>query len=106
MQRLRLMLISHVWKFARRSKVSSDLKIFRKMSCVRSSASSCLPTNLYATLNTFRQYCLTIRSHAAWSPFKHRWISVSIASPEDDDAVGWSDPGMKSRSALVYDTPL
>ena len=39
MHRLRLTLISQVWKFARRSKVSSDLKIFRKMSCARSSAS-------------------------------------------------------------------
>ena len=35
-----------LWKLARRSKVLSDLKILRKMSCVRSSASSCLPTNL------------------------------------------------------------
>ncbi len=41
MHRLRLTLISHVWKLARRSNVSSDRKIFRKMSCVRSSACSC-----------------------------------------------------------------
>jgi hypothetical protein len=40
-----LMEMSQVWKIARRSKVFSDLKILRKMSCVRSSASSCLPTN-------------------------------------------------------------
>src|SRR5262245_39033358 len=94
MHRLRLMLISHVWKFARRSNVSSDLKIFRKMSCDRSSASSCLPTNLYATLNTFRQYWRTMASQACWSPLKQRCISASIASaggPADEDAVGESD---------------
>ena len=42
---------------------SSALKIFRKMSCVRSSTSSCLPTNC-ATLNTFRQFCRTTISQA------------------------------------------
>jgi hypothetical protein len=38
MHRLRLMLMIHVWKLARRSNVFSARKIFRKMSCVRSSA--------------------------------------------------------------------
>src|SRR5262245_42828742 len=94
MQRLRLTLISQVWKFARRSNVSSDLNSFRKMSCARSSASSCLPTNLYATLNTFRQYWRTMASQACWSPARQRLISASIASgggPEYEDAVGESD---------------
>ena len=54
------MLISQVWKLARRSNVCSALKIFRKMSCVRSSASSCRPTNLYARLKTLRQCWRTI----------------------------------------------
>ena len=58
------MLMIQVWKFARRSNVFSALKIFRKMSCVRSSASSCLPTNLYATLKTLRQFWRTICSQA------------------------------------------
>ena len=40
------MLISQVWKFARRSNVCSALKIFRKISCVRSSASSWRPDEL------------------------------------------------------------
>src|ERR1700694_5941902 len=88
MHRFRLMLISHVWKLARRSNVSSDLKIFRKMSCVRSSASSCLPTNLYATLNTFRQYWRTMRSQAIWSPRRQRLIRASTESPGDGDGDG------------------
>src|SRR5918997_4816391 len=78
MQRFRLTLISHVWKFARRSNVFSDFKILRKTSCVRSSASSCLPTNLYAMLNTLRQCRRTMLSHAAWSPPRHRWMMSSI----------------------------
>src|SRR6185295_18058328 len=88
MHRLRLMLISQVWKFARRSNVSSDLKILKKMSCDRSSASSCLPTNLYATLKTLRQCCRTIASHAAWSPLRHCSIRVSDVDGESTDMDG------------------
>jgi hypothetical protein len=46
MQRLRLTLVSYVWKFARRSNVLSDLNNLRKTSCVRSLASSYRPTNV------------------------------------------------------------
>src|SRR4030095_128631 len=56
--------------------------------------SSCWPPNLYATLNTFRQYWRTMASHACWSPARQRLISASIASgggPEYEDAVGESD---------------
>src|SRR5436189_5786729 len=77
MHRLRLMLMIHVWKFARRSNVASALKIFRKMSCVKSSASSCLPTNLYATLKTLRQLVRTISSQAFWSPLRHCSMRLS-----------------------------
>src|SRR5206468_12728913 len=104
MHRLRLMLISHVWKFARRSNVSSDLKIFRKISCVRSSASSCLPTNLYATLNTFRQYWRTIASHACWSPRKQRWMSASTASGGAADESGDITDWVEYRTTLAIPT--
>ena len=63
---------NQVWKFARRSDVLSDLKIFRKTSCVRSSASSYLPVNLYAMAEDFRQCCRTIWSPASWSPARRR----------------------------------
>src|SRR5439155_619580 len=79
MQRLRLTLISHVEKFALRSKVLSDLNSLRKMSCARSSASSWRPTNLYAMLKTLRQYRPTIASHADWSPLRQRWMRRSIS---------------------------
>src|SRR3989442_9615235 len=79
MQRLRLTLISHVEKFARRSKVLSDLNSLRKTSCVRSSASSWRPTNLSAMLKILRQCRCTIASHAAWSPLRQRSIRTSIS---------------------------
>src|SRR5581483_4932988 len=90
MHRLRLMLISHVWKFARRSKVSSDLKIFRKMSCARSSASSCLPTNLYATLNTLRQYCLTMAAGPGFFRTAHALVCDDVSL--SDIAIGEGTP--------------
>jgi len=31
-------------------------------------------------LNTLRQYCRTICSQASWSPWRQRWISVSMSS--------------------------
>src|SRR5688572_9971466 len=93
MQELRATDESQVEKPASRWKRSRLLKTLRKISWVRSSASSCLPVNLYAMWKTLRRKRTTIASHAALSFWRHRSMSsasegVAVPFCNDLDPLG------------------
>ena len=56
-------------------------------------------------LKTLRQCCRTICSHAAWSPARQRWISVSMASGWADEASGDME-GIVRRAAAQNTTDV